>query len=177
MNDINQNIVDCYSLVGEALIRSSGATAVEVKALEHLLRATLADDDDGGYQLVRMNNVDNEIGFGVSGQRIQSGASAVLLLAMHLSTRCGNERKREQDPTSSTYILISEALMRPSGVTTLEFNALQNLLKDRFPTEVVKLVQITSSSTIINLSVGICISGQVHIGTSAVVLLANCYSK
>ena len=63
-------------------MRPSGATTSELHALANLLHARFPKGD---CQVVRMNNSSNNIGFGVSGQNVLIGSSAVLNLAKHYS--------------------------------------------------------------------------------------------
>ena len=69
-----------YTLIAEALMRPSGATACELRALSLLLRARFPKGD---CQVVRRDNVSDVIGFHISGANVHYGSSAVLSLAKH----------------------------------------------------------------------------------------------
>ena len=76
--ETKQKEMDSYVLIGEALLRSSGASSAELKVLSKLL---LARFPKGDCQLVHIASTN--IGFQVSGQHVVTGISAVLLLATH----------------------------------------------------------------------------------------------
>ncbi len=95
---------------------------------------------------------------------------------------CGDPIKSKspiETKIEDSYTLIAEALMRSSGVSQLEFKALCNLLRERFPKGDCQLIAKDLTYNIIPATaIGFQVSGQdVVTGTSAVALLAIHYRK